>query len=42
MSIRIVTGNEEKPKPYVIYLIQQICDFFRNPNNYMELVMFVC
>ena len=42
MSIRIVTGNEEKQTPYMTYLIQQICDFFRNPDNYMELVMFVC
>ena len=42
MCARIVTGNEEKLKPYMTYLIQQICHFFPNPHKYMELVMFLC
>ena len=42
MCVRIATGNEEKLKPYMTYPIPKICQFFRNPYKYMELVMFVC
>ena len=42
MCMHIVTGNEEKLKPYMTYLIPQIRNRFRNPRKFMELVMFVC
>ena len=42
MCVRIVTGNEEKLKPYMTFLIPQIGHLFRNPRKCVELAMLVC